>query len=93
MSTTALLYLANVAAIAILTLGLYFPRHGRRDLVVAYLGVNLGIMAVSSVLLSTAAARAWASGSSASCRSSDYGPTNSPNTRSPTTSPRWLSAC
>jgi len=53
-STTALLYLANVAAIAVLTLGLYFPRHGRRDLVVAYLGVNLGIMAVSSVLLSTA---------------------------------------
>lgn len=54
MPTTALLYLANVAAILILTLGLYFPRHGRRDLVVAYMGVNLGIMAVSSVLLSTA---------------------------------------
>nr|WP_255422001.1 DUF4956 domain-containing protein [Tessaracoccus sp. MC1627] len=33
---------------------MYFPRHGRRDLVVAYLGVNIGIMAVSSVLLSTA---------------------------------------
>ncbi len=54
MTTTALLYLANVAAILILALGLYFPRHGRRDLVVAYMGVNLGIMAVSSVLLSTA---------------------------------------
>ncbi len=54
LSTNALLYLANVAAITILALGLYFPRHRRRDLVVAYLGVNLGIMAVSSVLLSTA---------------------------------------
>jgi len=52
--TTVLLYLANVAAITMLTLGMYFPRHRRRDLVVAYLGVNLGIMAVSSVLLSTA---------------------------------------
>ena len=54
MSTTAILYLANIVGILILTLGLYFPRHGRRDLVVAYLGVNIGIMAVSSVLLSTA---------------------------------------
>ena len=52
--TAALLYTANIAAILILTLGLYFPRHRRRDLVVAYLGVNLGVMAVSTVLLSTA---------------------------------------
>lgn len=51
---TASLYLANVIAIAILVLGLYFPRHHRRDLVVAYIGVNLGVMGVSSVLLSTA---------------------------------------
>nr|NLI48941.1 DUF4956 domain-containing protein [Propionibacterium sp.] len=54
LTTTALLYLANVGSILFLTLGLYFPRHRRRDLVVAYLGVNIGIMAVSSVLLSTA---------------------------------------
>lgn len=53
-TTTALLYLANIVAIGVLTLGFYFPRHGRRDLVVAYLGVNLGVMAVSTVLLSTA---------------------------------------
>ncbi len=52
--TAALLYAANVTAILILSLGLYFPRHRRRDLVVAYLGVNLGVMAVSAVLLSTA---------------------------------------
>ena len=52
--TTAALYLANVVGITILVFGLYFPRHRRRDLVVAYLGVNLGVMAVSSVLLSTA---------------------------------------
>ena len=32
MTTTAILYLANIVGILILTLGLYFPRHGRRDL-------------------------------------------------------------
>lgn len=53
-TTNALLYAANLAAILLLTLGMYFPRHRRRDLVVAYLGVNLGVMAVSTVLLSTA---------------------------------------
>lgn len=51
---TAYLYAANLVAICALVLGIYYPRHHRRDLVVAYLGVNLGVMAVSSVLLSTA---------------------------------------
>lgn len=55
MTTNAvLLFAADILAILVLTLGLYFPRHRRRDLVVAYLGVNLGVMAVSTVLLSTA---------------------------------------
>ncbi len=43
----------DLAAICLLTFGLYFPRHRRRDLVVAYLGVNVGVLAVSSVLAST----------------------------------------
>lgn len=51
---TAALYAANVVAIGVLVLGLYLPRHHRRDLVVAYLGVNLGVMVVSSVLVTTA---------------------------------------
>lgn len=42
-------------AVALLA-GLYFPRHRRRDLVVAFLCVNIGVMAVSSVLSSTAIA-------------------------------------
>ena len=54
MTANLALYAANLVAILILVLGVYFPRHRRRDLVVAYFGVNLGIMAVSSVLLSTA---------------------------------------
>lgn len=52
--TVILSYLADLVAIGILVLGLYFPRHRRRDLVVAYLGVNIGVMAVSTVLLSGA---------------------------------------
>lgn len=49
-------YLANIVAISILVFAVYLPRHHRRDLAVAYLGVNIGVMAVSIVLLSSAAA-------------------------------------
>lgn len=54
MTDTALHFVLDIVAISILAVGVYFPRHHRRDLLVAYIGVNLGIMAVSSVLLSTA---------------------------------------
>ena len=49
--TALALYAANLAAILVLVLGLYFPRHRRRDLVVAFIGVNVGVMAVSAALL------------------------------------------
>ncbi len=45
---------ANLVAISILTFGLYFPRHHRRDLLTAYLGVNVGVLAVASVLMDSA---------------------------------------
>ena len=45
-----LLYFADLLAISLLTFGVYFPRHRRRDLVVAYLGVNVGVLAVSAAL-------------------------------------------
>ncbi|MCW5951235.1 MAG: DUF4956 domain-containing protein [Propionibacteriaceae bacterium] len=48
--TTIALIAANLIAIALLTFGLYFRRHRRRDLVVAFLGVNVGVMAVALVL-------------------------------------------
>ncbi|MCA5894298.1 DUF4956 domain-containing protein [Isoptericola sp. NEAU-Y5] len=44
------LYAVDLVAVSILTFALYFPRHRRRDLVVAYLGVNVGVLAVSAVL-------------------------------------------
>lgn len=43
----------DVLAIAILVFGLYFPRHRRRDMIVAYLGVNVGVLAVAQALSSS----------------------------------------
>lgn len=51
--TTAVLIGIDLVAIATLVFGLYYPRHRRRDLVVAFLGVNVGVLAVSIVLAST----------------------------------------
>ncbi|MFE5670843.1 DUF4956 domain-containing protein [Agromyces sp. NPDC056523] len=45
-----LLIAADLVAVALLVFALYFPRHRRRDLVVAYLTVNVGVLAVALVL-------------------------------------------
>jgi hypothetical protein len=47
---------AEVVAVTVLVLGLYFPRHRRRDLMVAYFGVNIGVLAVADALRSTSSA-------------------------------------
>jgi len=41
---------ADLVGVTLLVFGLYFPRHKRRDLVVAYLTVNVGVLAVALVL-------------------------------------------
>ena len=48
MDTLALYALDLVAAVA-LTFGVYWPRHRRRDLVVALCGINVGVLAVSAL--------------------------------------------
>jgi hypothetical protein len=53
MNTSALV-LTDILAILILTFGLYFPRHRRKQMVVAYLTANVGVVAVASVLSSSA---------------------------------------
>lgn len=50
---TYALYAADLVAITILALGVYFPRHHRRDLVVAFFGVNVGVLAVAGALSSS----------------------------------------
>jgi hypothetical protein len=43
----------DVLAVLILVFVLYFPRHRRKDLVVSYLGVNIGVLAVAEALSSS----------------------------------------
>ncbi len=50
MSDHLLYYAADLIAASLLTFGIYFPRHRRRDMVVAFLAVNVGVLAVASAL-------------------------------------------
>jgi len=47
---TAIMIAADLVAVAVLALGLYFPRHRRRDLVGAFVGINVGVVAVAAML-------------------------------------------
>jgi hypothetical protein len=47
---------ADLVAIVILAFGIYFTRHRRRDLLVSFVGVNLGVLAVAVVLAGSTAA-------------------------------------
>lgn len=46
---------ADLAAIFLLTFGLYLRRHRRRDLAVSYLGINIGVFAVAASLSGSSA--------------------------------------
>ncbi|QZN87233.1 DUF4956 domain-containing protein [Cellulomonas sp. C5510] len=50
----AALFAADLVAIGVLTFVVYFPRHRRRDLVAAFLGVNVGVLAVAGALSTSA---------------------------------------
>ena len=52
--TTLELIVLDIAAIVALTFVLYFPRHRRRSLVVAFLTVNIAVLAVTLALADTA---------------------------------------
>jgi len=43
----------DLVAIALLVFGIFLPRHGRRDLVLSFLGVNVGVLAVATALSGT----------------------------------------
>ncbi len=49
----SVIFAFDLLAIFVMVFGLYFPRHRRKDLVVAYLGVNVGVLAVAHALNST----------------------------------------
>jgi hypothetical protein len=48
-----LYFLCDLVAISVLAFAVYFPRYRRRDLVVAYVAVNVGVMAVIVALTSS----------------------------------------
>ena len=48
--TDSLLLLADAVALTILVFGLYFPRYRRRDMVLAIVSINIGVVAVAMVL-------------------------------------------
>jgi len=45
----------DIVAITVLAYGVYFRRHRRRDMLLAYAGLNIGVMSVSLVLVNNAA--------------------------------------
>lgn len=48
--TTLILAAVDLGAILVLAFGIYYRRHRRRDLVVAFVGMNVGVLAVTAVL-------------------------------------------
>ncbi|MFT6763336.1 MAG: hypothetical protein ACJAXA_001993, partial [Candidatus Aldehydirespiratoraceae bacterium] len=40
----------DAVAVLVLAFALYFPRYGRRDIMVALLGINIGVLSVATVL-------------------------------------------
>lgn len=44
----------DLCALAVLVFGVYFPRYRRRDLVLSYIGLNVGVLAVAVSLTSAA---------------------------------------
>lgn len=49
-----LLIAADLVAITVLAYGSYFRRHGRREMLLAYIGLNVGVLVVTSVLTNAA---------------------------------------
>jgi len=54
--SSLVLYLLDLVAITFMVFALYFRRHRRRDMMVAYLVANLGVLAVANALASSTVA-------------------------------------
>ncbi|MFF3938533.1 DUF4956 domain-containing protein [Streptomyces phaeofaciens] len=50
MATPLLLVATDLVAGSVLAFAVYFPRHHRKDLVTAFLGINVGVLAVAMTL-------------------------------------------
>lgn len=50
-----LMFGLDILAISVMVFAIYFPRHRRREMVVAFLAGNVGVLAVASALISSTA--------------------------------------
>ena len=50
--SNSLIVVADIVAVTVLVFALYFPRYQRKDMVVAILSLNVGVMAVATALAS-----------------------------------------
>ena len=57
MTPTYLLAAADLVAVLVLAMAVYYPRHRRADLVTAFIAVNVGVLAVTIVQFRVR--RAW----------------------------------
>ncbi len=55
MNSSYLLAAVDLVAVLVLAMAVYYPRHRRADLVTAFIAVNVGVLAVTIVLSSSAA--------------------------------------
>ena len=51
--SNSLIVVADIVAVTVLVFALYFPRYQRKDMVVAILSLNIGVMAVATALASS----------------------------------------
>ena len=91
--TSLYVALADLIAISVLCFAVYYPRHRRRELLVAFLGVNVGVLAVTTALVSSDATLGLGLGLFGVCPSSGCAPSSWASTKWPTTSPPWPWGC
>jgi len=54
MSSQYTVLVADLVAVTVLVCALYFPRHRRRDLILSYFSINVGVLAVAAALSDSA---------------------------------------
>ena len=78
-----LLVLFDAIAVLIMVFCLYFPRHGRKDMIVALFAINIGVLGVSFTLADAAVSAGLDWDSLAFSPSSDFDLMNSDSKKLP----------
>ena len=84
---------ADLVALAVLVGALYIRRHSRKDLMSAYVGVNVGVLAVTLLLATASVGAGLGLGLFGVLSIIRLRSTQLTSTKSPTSSPHSPSAC